>query len=75
MLGAAVWAFGAKEGVHMEMERQVLVGSCRNKETRWTLISRPCRVSSTASNPCSLQICLEIALLQEQALFLNFFSQ
>ena len=40
----------------MEMEKQVLVGSCRDKGTQWTLISRPCRVSSTMPNPCSLQI-------------------
>lgn len=38
MLGEAVWAFRAKkEAVHMEIEKQVLVGSYRDKGTQWTL--------------------------------------
>lgn len=45
----------------MEIEKQVLVGSYRDKGTQWTLISRPCRVSFTMPNPCSLQIYLGIA--------------
>ena len=57
----------------MEIEKQVLVGSYRDKGTQWTLISRPCRVSFTVPNPCSLQIYLVTALFQEQALYLNYF--
>ena len=48
-----------------------LLGLHRKQDTRWSLISRACRVSPTIPHPYSLQISLVRALFWEQRLHLN----
>ena len=62
-----------RKGIHMEMEKQMVVESGRGKGSEWTLTPGFSGVSHTTPSPCSLQIYLVTALFQEQALYLNYF--
>lgn len=65
---------GTSEGrkaVHLEMEKQMFAGPCRDSGTERTLVSEPCGFP----RPHSLSVSQVMLLFLNQALYLSFFRQ
>ena len=75
MLGLVIWDFKGEEGNShghgkANVGKQMFSGLCRNSVTQAGLWCYPCH--STTPSPYFLQISLNIALYQEQVLYLNY---